>query len=103
MIKAGSFVTIAILLCITAEMARCQSGVVEELEIRGNRTVSRDEILKHIKTTVGEPFSRKQADEDMENVLKIGVFDKAASRLVIESGLRGGVALRFILKEKAVK
>src|SRR6476660_2889554 len=78
-------VTTAIFLCMTAQIARSQSEVVEELEIRGNRTVSRDAILKHIKTKAGEPFSRKQADEDLESVLKIGVFDKEASRLQIET------------------
>jgi hypothetical protein len=77
--------------------------MVEDLEIRGHRTVSRDVIMKRIKTRPGMQFSRRQADTDLANVLKIGVFDKEESKLFIETGAKGGVVVIFALKEVATK
>lgn len=92
-------VVIGLLFAASAQIIKGQSGIVEDLEVRGNRTVSREAIMNRIKTRPGEPFSRKQADEDFENVLRIGVFDKDASKLQIEPAPKGGVAVIFVLKE----
>jgi outer membrane protein assembly factor BamA len=85
------------LLALIAAMA--QSKLVEGVEIRGYRTVTREDIMKRIETAPGKPFSLRRAQRDFERLMKMGVFDELKSKLVIEDGPRGGKVVIFDLEE----
>jgi outer membrane protein assembly factor BamA len=76
-----------------------QAAIVEDIEIRGNRTVSIEEIRKHIETRVGEKLNPDRVKKDLEAVMSIGKFDKLKSYVVTEKGPRDGVVVIFKLVE----
>src|SRR5262249_35010060 len=76
-----------------------QKKLVEDLEIRGNRSVSREKVLEKLKNRPGEVYKEEQVKEDFQRILEMEVFDKLYCKLVIEEGPRGGVVVIFILKE----
>lgn len=73
--------------------------LVEDVEIRGYKTVSREEILKQIETKPGEPFDMGRAERDFERLMKMGVFDAIKSKLIIQDGPRSGKIVIFVLRE----
>ena len=91
------------LLTLIASLALAQNRPVEEVEIRGYRTVTREEITKRIETTPGKPLSLRRAQRDFERLVKMGVFDELKSKLVVEDGPRGGKVVIFILEENQRK
>lgn len=92
---------LALTLCIIVANPAliAQNPIVEDVEIRGYRTVSIQEIRKHIKTLVGEKFDPEQVRRDLESVMSIGKFDKARSTVVADKGPRDGVVVIFKLIE----
>jgi outer membrane protein assembly factor BamA len=76
-----------------------QKKLVEDLEIRGYRSVSREQILEKIKTRPGGVYKEGQVKADFQRILGMGVFDKPHCTFVIEEGPRGGVVVIFVLKE----
>ena len=72
---------------------------VEIVEVVGNRRLSREYILSHIKTRAGETFSLKRSQRDLQEILALGVFDKAKTRMFTEQGERGGVVVIFEVVE----
>ena len=72
---------------------------VETVEVVGNRRLSREYILSHIKTRAGETFSLKRSQRDLQEILALGVFDKAKARMITEQGERGGVVVIFEVVE----
>ena len=72
---------------------------VETVEVVGNRRLSREYILSHIKTRVGETFGLKRSQRDLQEILALGVFDKAKTRMITEEGERGGVVVIFEVVE----
>ena len=79
--------------------AQRASRLVEEVAVIGNRRLRRDEILKHIKTKPGEVYSWNQVQRDLQSVLALGVFDKRETRVLQETGQRGGVVIIFEVVE----
>jgi outer membrane protein assembly factor BamA len=88
-----------ILLALVAVQSTAQSRLVEDIEIRGYRTVRKEEILKRLRTKAGKPFSLERANRDFGRVMKMGVFDRLKSKLVVEDGPRGGKVVVFVLEE----
>ncbi|MGH9839852.1 MAG: POTRA domain-containing protein [Blastocatellia bacterium] len=86
------------LACFTTR-ARTQDKLVEDVELRGYKRISKEEILSRIKTKPGEIYNEQQAKRDFEEVIKIEGFDRANCKLVTETGPRGGVIVIFDLKE----
>jgi outer membrane protein assembly factor BamA len=84
---------------LLAAQSAAQGKPVEDLEIRGNRSVSSEEILKRVKTKPGEPYQADQVKRDFEQVMEMGVFDKLRSSVIIETGVRHGVVVIFMLEE----
>jgi outer membrane protein assembly factor BamA len=72
---------------------------VETIEIQGNRRLKDGDILAHIKTRPGEPFSQRQIQRDLQRIIESGVFDKTRTRVMTESGMRGGVVAIFEVSE----
>jgi outer membrane protein assembly factor BamA len=72
---------------------------VEIVDVVGNRRLSRDYILSHVKTRSGETFSPKRSRRDLQKILALGVFDRAKTRIITEQGERGGVVVIFEVVE----
>src|SRR6266849_1399745 len=79
--------------------AQRASRLVEEVAVIGNRRLSKEDILRHVKTKPGEVYSWKQVQRDLQSVLASGVFDRVQTRVLQESGLRGGVVITFEVVE----
>lgn len=91
-------ILIAAALCVGFS-AMAQQKLVEDVEIRGYRTVPVEEIWKRIKTRPGDEYKLERAQQDLQSVLDIKAFDALKSKLVVEVGPRGGVIVTFDLKE----
>jgi len=79
--------------------AQRSKTLVEAVEVVGNRRLSAKDILAHIKTQPGEPFTFEQCNRDLEELLGLGVFNKLETRVVSEPGVRGGVVVIFEVVE----
>ena len=66
---------------------------------RGNRRLTDEEILKHIKTRSGEKYDEKQVQKDLQSLLALGVFNTTNTNVVTETGVRGGVNVIFQVME----
>jgi outer membrane protein assembly factor BamA len=73
--------------------------LVEEITVVGNRRLSKEEILKHIATRVGDVFVQEKVNRDFGELLALGLFYKEKSRVLSENGARGGLVLTFELFE----
>ena len=100
--SAKPFGLLLISICISLVLAAstvAQENLVEDVEIRGYKSVSKEQILEKIKTRPGQRFNAEQVKEDLQRVMEIGVFDKLSCRVLADKGSRGGVVVVFILKE----
>jgi outer membrane protein insertion porin family len=97
---AITFIGIFSLLAIpSSAQAQSSKRLVKTLEIQGNRRLRDEDIISHIKTRLGEPFSEKRIQRDLQALLELGVFDKTQTRVSTEQGLRGGVVVIFEVAE----
>jgi outer membrane protein insertion porin family len=95
-IKTFSFFLFFFLVTSVA-LGIAQEGVIEEIVIFGNERVDEAIILKEIKSTVGEPFSREMVSEDIKAVYRLGYFRDVQ---VDVAETRGEVILTFAVIEK---
>jgi hypothetical protein len=72
---------------------------VESVMVMGNRRLSKEDILRWVQTLPGEPYSQDQLNKDLNAVLATGYFDKTTTRVTIEDGVRGGIAVTFTVQE----
>lgn len=96
--KLSLFVAMAFLLAQTSP-AQKSDKLVESLDVQGNRRLKDTEILQHIKTFPGKKFSEKQVEKDLKNLLALGWFDPANTRVITEPGFRGGINVIFEVRE----
>lgn len=80
-----------------------QGKLVEDVELRGYRSVSKEELLQRVKTKPGRKYEAAQVQQDLEQLLALGIFDKTRSKVVVNAGPRDGVVVSFVLKEMAEK
>ena len=73
-------------------------AMVEDVQVCGYRRIKLKAILAKIKVRPGDRFSQEQVERDYEAALGLG-FDRAASKLVINNGARGGKTVIFDLSE----
>lgn len=71
---------------------------IVQIAMRGNLRVSEEEILAVIKTTKGEPFSRRRLRDDVKKIYGLRFFQDVQVDAEQEWG--GGLRLTFLLKEK---
>lgn len=83
----------------TPNVVAQRNKLIEALDIQGNRRLTDEEILRHIKTRLGEQFDAKQAQEDLQSLLKLGLFNTSQTRVTTEEGVRGGVNVIFEVME----
>jgi outer membrane protein assembly factor BamA len=79
--------------------AQRATPLVEAVEVIGNRRSTKEEILNHVKTKPGEVFSWDQVQLDLQALLAVGLLDKQQTRVLQESGQRGGVVIIFEVVE----
>jgi outer membrane protein assembly factor BamA len=79
--------------------AQSSKPLVEGVEVVGNRRLTLREILSHIKTRPGEPISQELCERDLNALLALGLFDKLKTRVIAETGVRGGVVVIFEVVE----
>jgi outer membrane protein assembly factor BamA len=79
--------------------AQSSKPLVEGVEVLGNRRLTLSEILSHIKTRPGETFSQELCERDLNALLALGLFDKLKTRVIAETGVRGGVVVIFEVVE----
>jgi len=76
-----------------------QQQLVESVDIQGNRRLRDDDLLYYIKTRPGDVYSPAQLEKDLKELLALNFFDKTATRVLVEDGVRGGVNVIFEVKE----
>jgi outer membrane protein assembly factor BamA len=79
--------------------AQRSKRLVEAVEVVGNRRLTAKEILSHVETRPGEPFSNKRSQRDLQKLLALGVFNNMQTRVLIDQGVRGGVVVVFEVVE----
>ena len=76
--------------------------LVEEVDIQGNRRLRDDDLLYYIKTRAGDVYNQAQVESDLQQLLSLNFFDKTATRVLTEPGVRGGVRVIFEVAELPV-
>jgi outer membrane protein insertion porin family len=82
-----------------AQTSTQSQRLVEAIDFQGNRRFSRENLLYYIQTRPGDPFSEAQIQRDLQSILALNAFEKTASRVLVEDGVRGGVNVIFELRE----
>ncbi len=73
--------------------------LVENVDIIGNRRLRKDDILYYIQTRPGDVYNEDQIQRDYQALLSLTFFDKTATRVFTENGVRGGINVIFEVKE----
>ena len=76
-----------------------QQQVVESVDIQGNRRLRDEDLFYYIKTRAGDVYDPAALERDLKELLSLNFFDKAATRVLTEDGVRGGVNVIFEVKE----
>jgi len=73
--------------------------VVENVDIQGNRRLRDEDLLYYIKTRPGDVYDPAALERDLKELLSLNFFDKTATRVLTEPGVRGGVNVIFEVRE----
>ena len=82
--------------------ARAARRLVEAVEVEGNRRLTDEEILAHVRARPGQVYDEQQVIRDLRVLLDTGVFDKTRTRVQTTAGVRGGVVVIFSVAEMPV-
>src|SRR4051812_46671773 len=69
--------------------------VVETVDIQGNRRLRDEDLMYYIKTRPGDVYDPAVLERDLRELLSLNFFDKTATRVLTEDGVRGGVNVIF--------
>lgn len=83
---------------ISASPANAQQ-IVESVDIQGNRRLRDEDLLYYIKTRQGDIYDPAALERDLKELLSLNFFDKTATRVLTEDGIRGGVNVIFEVRE----
>jgi outer membrane protein insertion porin family len=83
----------------TVSISNQPQQLVEEVDIQGNRRLRDEDLLYYIQTRPGNPFNPQQLERDLRELLSLNFFDKTATRVLTEEGVRGGVRVIFEVRE----
>jgi outer membrane protein insertion porin family len=84
---------------LTTVAAAPQQQVVENVDIQGNRRLRDEDLLYYIKTRAGDVYDPAALERDLKELLSLNFFDKTATRVLTEEGVRGGVNVIFEVRE----
>ena len=73
--------------------------IVESVDIQGNRRLRDEDLLYYIKTRAGDVYDPAALERDLKELLSLNFFDKTATRVLTEDGIRGGVNVIFEVRE----
>lgn len=73
--------------------------IVESVDIQGNRRLRDDDLFFYIKTRAGDVYDPATLERDLKELLSLNFFDKSATRVFTEPGVRGGVNVIFEVRE----
>ena len=73
--------------------------IVESVDIQGNRRLRDEDLLYYIKTRAGDTYDPAALERDLKELLSLNFFDKTATRVLTEDGIRGGVNVIFEVRE----
>lgn len=76
-----------------------QQQLVESVDIQGNRRLRDEDLLYYIKTRPGDVYNQAALERDLKELLSLNFFDKTATRVLTEEGVRGGVNVIFEVRE----
>ncbi len=93
------FAVFSTFLFVPNVVAQYRGKLIENLDIQGNRRLTDEEILKHIKTRPGERLDEKQLQADLQSLLKLSLFHTTHTKVLTEVGVRGGVNVVFKVYE----
>ena len=79
--------------------AAMQQRVVETVDIQGNRRLRDEDLLYYVKTRAGDVYDPAALERDLKELLSLNFFDKTATRVLTEDGIRGGVNVIFEVRE----
>ena len=82
-----------------AETIVKKQQLVETVDIQGNRRLRDDDLLFYIKTRPGDTYDPQLLERDLKELLSLNFFDKTATRVLTEEGVRGGVNVIFEVRE----
>ena len=85
-----------------AKSARGAVRLVEELVIEGNRRLTDEQLIAHLRTRPGDRFSETTTRRDLLALLELGTLDTTQTRVSTEAGVRGGVVVIFHIVELPV-
>ncbi len=86
----------------SAEIKGSVQQVVESVDIQGNRRLRDEDLLYYIKTRPGDVYDPASLERDLKELLSLNFFDKTATRVLTEEGVRGGVNVIFEVRELAI-
>lgn len=81
------------------EAAASRQQLVETVDIQGNRRLRDEDLLYYIKTRPGDVYDQAALERDLRELLSLNFFDKTATRVLTEEGVRGGVNVIFEVRE----
>ncbi len=73
--------------------------LVETVDIQGNRRLRDEDLLYYIKTRPGDTYDAAALERDLRELISLNFFDKTATRVLTEEGVRGGVNVIFEVRE----
>ncbi len=73
--------------------------IVESVDIQGNRRLRDEDLFYYIKTRAGDVYDPAALERDLKELLSLNFFDKTATRVLTEDGIRGGVNVIFEVRE----
>lgn len=82
-----------------AKIAAPVQQVVEIVQIVGNRRLRQEDLMYYIKTRPGDVYDPASLQRDLKELLSLNFFDKTATSVSVEDGVRGGVNVIFTVKE----
>lgn len=99
LVFASFAVLISCLVAGAGVAASAQQQLVESVDIQGNRRLRDDDLIYYINTRAGDVYDPAKLELDLKTLLSLNFFDKAATRVIVTDGLRGGVNVIFEVKE----
>jgi outer membrane protein insertion porin family len=73
--------------------------IVESVHVQGNRRLREEDLLYYIKTRPGDAYDPAALERDLKELLSLNMFDKSATRVLTQEGVRGGVDVIFEVRE----
>lgn len=67
--------------------------IIESVQVIGYRRLQEKDIRSLIKMRPGQLYTDERAQRDFNKILATGLFDKRQTRIVTESGVRGGLVV----------